>query len=38
MKRDGTRMKFIPGSQNTRGHKPPGEPIASQMLTSVNRA
>ena len=38
VKREGTRMKFMPGSQYTRGHSPSGGPIESQTATSGQQA
>ncbi|OLE83968.1 MAG: hypothetical protein AUF76_04780 [Acidobacteria bacterium 13_1_20CM_2_65_9] len=38
MQRDGTRMKFSPGSQYTSGQRPIGGPSASHTLTIVSSA
>ena len=38
VKRDGTRMKFMPGSQYTQGHSPTGDPTDSQTAASVSSA
>ena len=38
VKRDGTRMKFMPGSQYTQGHSPTGDPTDNQTAASVSSA